>query len=124
MKLTPLISGLIVLGIAGGMVATNPNRESYQNYAATEMNTRLKKEVCSDLSGDFVKSQCESFLDMTKERMRGIVANSTQRQNYFLFSIYETEFNFSPIPKVKSYQFTTVGVFNNFWTFEAKEQQQ
>jgi len=124
MKLTPLISGLVVLGIAGGMVATNPSRESYHNYAAAEMNRRLKEQFCGDFSKDFVKKQCENLLnDMGEERMQKIIADSTQRNNYFLFSIYQTEFDFSPLPKAKSYQFTTVGVVQNFWTIQAKQQQ-
>ncbi len=119
MKRIPLIGSLVLLGVLGGvMVATNPSRDRYKDYAAKQMNSYVKKEVCSDVEQSFLRDQCENAVDVGRNQMGNLIDDSTQRDNYFLFSIYTTEFNV-PVPNIDNQKFVTIAVFNNFWTYQA-----
>lgn len=117
-----LISSAAILSLGGVMSITNPRREAYQTYAAETLSIYLKEEVCADAPqtlGGFLQRQCNNLVDMGQEPMKELIAQSTQRHNYILFSIYETEL--SLISGLPSYQFKTIGIFQNFWTYEQKE---
>ncbi len=128
MKLKPweisiLISSIAVIGIGSAMAITNPRRQAYREYAADKLGTYLKKEVCADAPealGGFLQRQCNNLVDSGQKPLQEMIAKSTERHNYFLFSIYET--NLSLMSGLPSYQFKTVAVFQNFWTYESKEQ--
>ena len=128
MKLKPweisiLASSIAVLAVGSAMAITNPRRQAYQEYAAEKMSVYIKKEICSEAPqalGDFLERQCNNLVDSGQQPIQKMIADSTQRHNYFLFSIYET--NLSVMSGLPSYQFKTIGVFQNFWTYESKEQ--
>jgi len=128
MKLKPweiriIISGIAVIAVASAMAITNPRRQAYQEYAAEKMGTYLKEEVCADAPktlGDFIERQCNNLVDSGQKPLQEMIAQSTQRHNYFLFSIYET--NLSVMAGLPTYQFRTIGIFQNFLTYESQEQ--
>jgi hypothetical protein len=127
MKLKPweisiLISSIAIVGVGSAMAITNPRRQAYQEYAGDKMGTYLKEEVCADAPealGGLLQRQCNNLVDSGQKPLQEMIANSTQRHNYFLFSIYET--NLSLMSGLPSYQFKTIAVFQNFWTYESKE---
>jgi hypothetical protein len=117
------MSGGLLLGTFGGMmVATNPGQTDYETYASDALSTYLKQEVCTQVAqelGGFLTSYCKTIVDTGKPQIRQIIGRRTVRANYLLFSIYETEISLpSPVP---SYQFGTIGVLDNFYTYQAEE---
>lgn len=105
------------------MAATNPSLSAYEAYAVQRLTEYLKSDVCSQVPeafGDFLQRNCAKIVDSSQEQMRLIVTQATQQQNFILFSIYRT--NLSVNPLLPSYQFETLGVFNNFYTYSAERQ--
>lgn len=117
-QLSMLVSSITIIALGTAMTVTNPRREAYQNYAAQKMSVYLKNEVCTDLS-NFLQGQCNQLVNRGQDPMKKMIAQSTQRHNYILFSIYETEL--SLITGLPSYQFKTLGIFQNFWIYETQE---
>lgn len=118
-----IIGAVALVGIASAMIITNPNRRAYRSYAADKMSIYLKEEVCSDAPqafGNFLQKQCNNLVDVGQKPMQDIIAKSTERKNYLLFSIYETDLSIAP--GLPSYQFKTIGAFQNFWLYQSKEQ--
>ncbi|MDR9405247.1 MAG: DUF4359 domain-containing protein, partial [Halothece sp. Uz-M2-17] len=92
-EISLLISSIAVIGIGAAMAITNPRRQAYQEYAAEKMSVYIKEEVCADAPkalGDFLERQCNQLVDSGQKPLQDLIAQSTQRHNYFLFSIYET----------------------------------
>lgn len=115
-----LVGGITLVGAGTCMVITNPGKPDYESYATEALTTYLKQEVCPQASGElggFLKSHCKTLVDTGRPHIRQVIANKTIRQNYLLFSIYETEL-FLPAP-VPSYQFETIGILRQFYTYQA-----
>jgi hypothetical protein len=122
-RLSMLMSGIAVIVAGTVMAVTNPRREAYQTYAAEKMSVYLKEEVCADAPktlGGVLQDQCNQLVHRGQQPMKQWIAESTERHNYILFSIYETEL--SLMTGLPSYQFKTLGMFQNFWIYEKKEQ--
>jgi hypothetical protein len=121
-QMSLFVATIAIIGVGSVMAVTNPRREAYQTYAAQRMSGYLKKEVCADAPdalGDFLERQCNNLVDQGQGSMKQLIAQSTERNNYFLFSIYET--NLSIMSGLPSYHFKTLGIFQNFWIYEMKE---
>ncbi|MGK7957586.1 MAG: DUF4359 domain-containing protein [Crocosphaera sp.] len=118
--LIKVISAVGLVGLGTGMVLTNPGQTDYETYATDTLTLYLKQEVCSQPSGgfaSFLASHCKTLVDTGKPHIKRVIANKTIRQNYLLFSVYETEL-FLPSP-VPNYEFGTIGVFQQFYTYQA-----
>jgi hypothetical protein len=116
------VGGVVLVGLGGLMVVTNPNYNAYEQYATEELTLYLKDNVCTQVSqklGGFLQSYCKSLVDAGRPQIQELIAQQTTRQNYFLFSIYQTELSL-PSP-VSSYQFETIGAFQNFYTYQVEE---
>ncbi|ACK67037.1 conserved hypothetical protein [Rippkaea orientalis PCC 8801] len=116
------LGGVTLATIGGLMIITNPGQNDYENYATEALTFYLKDEVCpqapSELGG-FLISYCKTLVDTGRPQIQKVISNKTIRQNYLLFSIYETELSLpSPVP---SYQFGTIGALRQFYTYEAQE---
>jgi hypothetical protein len=128
MKLKPreigiLLSSIAVIGVGSVMAITNPRPQAYQKYAAEKMGIYLKEEVCTDAPktlGDFLERQCNNLVDSGQKPLQEMIAQSTERHNYFLCSIYET--NLTLMAGLPNYHFKTIGIFQNFLTYESREQ--
>jgi len=118
-QLSFVVSSIAVIALGSIMAVTNPRREAYQTYATQKLSVYLKNEVCTDL-GNFLKGQCNQMVNQGQGPITQMIAQSTQRHNYLVFSIYETEL--SLMTGLPSYQFKTLGIFQNFWIYEAKQQ--
>ncbi|MGK7939765.1 MAG: DUF4359 domain-containing protein [Crocosphaera sp.] len=120
LKLIQVIGGVSAIGLGTGMVLTNPGQHDYESYATHTLTTYLKQEVCSQNSGglgSFLSSHCKTLVDTGKPHLQKVISNKTIRQNYLLFSIYETELLLpSPVP---NYEFETIGAFRQFYTYQA-----
>ncbi len=122
LQLLSAVIGISLAGLGGVMAMTNPGQGDYEHYATNQLTGYLKGSVCTQVSGDLeelLRNGCKTLVDTGRPQLRNIIAQTTRRQNYLLFSIYETELSFkSPIP---SYQFQTFGAFHKFHTYLADE---
>jgi hypothetical protein len=117
------VSGLIIAVGAIALMVTNPNEAAYQEYGAIIMSEELKEQGCSKIPpglGDFLKLQCQNLVEKLRPDLQQLIANNTQRKNYLILSIYET--NLTPPQPLPSYHFQTLAAFNNFWILKAEEQ--
>ena len=120
-------TALVVLGV--GLAWTNPGKESYEEYAVEKLSTYLKDEVCTQTpkqleflnpDPEFLKRQCQSLVDTGRPQIQQIIEQQTERQNWVIFSIYRTDINISPL--LPAYHFETVGVLQQFLTYQAQQQ--
>lgn len=120
-KLIFSIGGILLAGLGVGMALTNPGQNAYEQYASETLNDYLKENVCKQFpSGlnQFLESQCYSLVDTARPQLSQIIAHNTKRQNFIVFSLYQTDlFIPSALP---NYQVKTVGVFQNFYIYEAE----
>ncbi len=106
------------------MALTNPNQATYEEYATEQLTTYLKDEACTQapkVFSNFLQRQCKSLLDTGRPQIQLIISKATQRQNFILFSIYRTNLDIGPY--LPAYHFETVGAFQNFYVYQATEQE-
>ncbi|MFO5438388.1 MAG: DUF4359 domain-containing protein, partial [Dolichospermum sp.] len=66
-----------------------------------------------------IKVDCNQVLQSVKPQIQELITSTTKRQDYIIFSIYKSEIKLdSWIP---GYKFETVGVFNQFYTYNAEQ---
>ncbi|MEM8777657.1 MAG: DUF4359 domain-containing protein [Cyanobacteria bacterium P01_G01_bin.49] len=122
LQLMKVVGGIALVGAGTCLMMTNPGKRDYESYATEALIIYLKQEVCTQAPGGlggFLRSHCKTLVDTGKPHIEEVIAKKTIRQNYLLFSIYETEL-FLPSP-VPSYQFETIGVFQQFYTYQADQ---
>ena len=116
-KINFVLPLLGLLGVGVVLALTNPKQSAYEKYAASKLKTYLNDNVCEDAG--FLQDQCNSLLETTGSPVEQIVASSTQRQNFGVFSIYQTKLS-TPLPFSPSYQIETFGVLNTFHTYKSE----
>ncbi len=115
-SLLTIIKVMFLITIAV-LLATNPGRAKYEQYAAKALNSYLKERVCQDLT-EVLTSPCNILVELARPQLKLEIANKTQRKNYLLFSIYETDLSLpSTFP---DYHFETVGILDYFYTYQAE----
>jgi hypothetical protein len=122
LKIVAAIGGaaMVVLGVA--MALTNPSQDTYEAYAVEQLTTFLKEEACMEVPsvfGNVLQRQCKTFVDTGRPKIQQIIAQTTQRQNFIFFSIYRTNLAIGPVLPV--YHFETLGVFQNFYVYQAEQ---
>ena len=122
LKLTFSIGCIALTGLGIIMALTNPGQKAYEQYASKALNVYLKENVCTQLPPEisgFLQSHCHSLVDIMSPQLSQVIANQTQRQNFILFSIYQTDLSI-PSPSL-DYQIKTLGVLQNFYIYEAEQ---
>ncbi|MBW4648730.1 MAG: DUF4359 domain-containing protein [Kastovskya adunca ATA6-11-RM4] len=123
LQVVAAIAGTALIGVGGAMALTNPGQENYEEYAVEQLTTYLKEEVCTqnipNTFENFLQRQCVSLVDTGRPQIRQIISETTQRQNYLLFSVYQTDLNVGPF--LPAYQFESVGAFQQFYTYQAEK---
>jgi len=123
LTMVALSGAAALVGLTVVMATTNPSRAEYEDYATQRLTNILKQDICQKTTNfleNVIKSQCEGLVDQFNPQMRDILANSTQKQNFLIFSIYTTDLRLSSL--VPIYKFETVGALNNFYTYKAQQQ--
>lgn len=131
------IAGGVVLAGAGITLAvTNPTQVEYEQFAAQTLTAYLEGNVCTKAPADFaLQGKCRELLKSNQSEVRKIIAGSTQRQNFLLFSIYTTELSATSslpasvtavlpstiISLLPTYHFETVGIFRRFVVYQVRE---
>lgn len=124
LQLVNTVGGIALAGISVLMVISNPGQNDYEHYATDAITEYLKQEVCPKAPqlGGFLQSYCKTLIDTGRPQIEKVIAKETIRRNYLLFSIYETEL-LLPF-SVPSYEFSTIGAFQKFYTYEVQEFQE
>ena len=121
-RFSTAIGGITLASLGVFMALTNPSQKAYEEYAMEELTTYLKDEVCTQvpsLLGDFLQQQCKILVDTGRPQIQQIIAETTERQNFLVFSIYRTHLSVnSDLP---SYEFETVGVVQSFYIYMYEE---
>jgi Domain of unknown function (DUF4359) len=126
MKISTIITFLGVAAVAASGVAmakTNPSETEYQAYATQELTEYAKANVCKktpSFISKLINSNCENLLESANPQMRDLIASSTQRHDFVIFSLYRTEFKLNSW--LPSYKFESVGALDNFYTYKAEKQ--
>lgn len=117
------IGALVVAGaVAAGMAATNPNLLDYEQYATQKLSEHMETQLCADFPAaltQFLQVQCSDLLQQNQAAIQDVIRRHTQRQNFFLFSLYKTTFAVPGVDILPSYEVDTLGVFNRFFTYRA-----
>ncbi|HEY9705793.1 MAG TPA: DUF4359 domain-containing protein [Allocoleopsis sp.] len=124
MKKTILTICGVCLGVIGiGLAITNPSKNDYENYATEKITVYLKDKGCGQLTPQlkFLASSCHNLIENAKPRIKDIIAQNTQQQNYLFFSIYKTNFSFPDISSLPSYNFETLGIVQNFYLYQSEK---
>ena len=116
------IIGIGMLGLGAIALITNPGERGYQNYVEETLKSSFKDKVCTEVAkemGTWLAGPCPTLVDIASPNLSQVVSQQTERQNFFLFSIYQVDFPLpSPLPK---YHVETIGVLGNFYTYQAKK---
>jgi len=102
-RLGGIVLGVVLGGIAGILLTTNPNRQDYEQYASQR----------------FLRGYCKMLVDTGHPFLQEAIATHTTRKNFVIFSVYQTELWFPP--PLPSYHFSTVGFLNKLYIYEALE---
>lgn len=130
MKLLNIIAGTAVAGLTllgVWMATTNPSQGAYEEYATQRLTEYLKENVCDKPKGILdnlpikINSHCDDFLDSANPQVEKIIARTTQRQNFIIFSIYHTDLKLESFSLIPGYKFESVGAFNNFYVYKAQQ---
>ncbi|HEY9736075.1 MAG TPA: DUF4359 domain-containing protein, partial [Trichocoleus sp.] len=104
------------------MAATNPDPLDYEQYAVQKLSEHMEAQLCADLPAaltQFLQVQCSELLKQNQAAIEEVIRRHTQRQNFFLFSLYKTTFAVPGVDILPSYQVDTLGAFNRFFTYRA-----
>ncbi|MEH2247693.1 DUF4359 domain-containing protein [Nostoc sp.] len=118
---TGAAAGLAALGVT--MAKTNPSQVEYEEYAVQRLTEYLKTDVCkktTNIIENLIHFNCDKLVDSANPQMQEIIARTTERQNYIIFSIYRTDLKINSW--LPSYKFETVGAFEQFYTYSAEKQ--
>ena len=127
-KVSLVIAGVALIGIGAAMALTNPKQDAYNQFATQRLSQYLEEEVCPDAGNLFLKSSCTSLVKDNQSAIRDIIVSSTKRQDYWLWSTYQTNLSLDPIlPSIldgvlPAYRVSTIGVFNQFLIHQAQKQ--
>jgi Domain of unknown function (DUF4359) len=103
-----------------GLAATNPSRAAYENYAI-DLVGELGREQCDRAPGGLgvvLQAPCRAAIESFKPKLRPLLAATSRRQNFFLFSLYKSEL---AIPGVNfNLNMESIGICNNFFTYKAQ----
>ncbi|MFM2060355.1 MAG: hypothetical protein RLZZ507_25 [Cyanobacteriota bacterium] len=114
-------AGIAVLGVT--MTMTNPQQPKYEEYAVEKLTTYLKTDFCQKTPNflqNLIQFNCNHLVDSANPQIRDIIAATTKRQNYIVFSVYTTDLKIDNL--IPGYKFETVGAFDNFYTYKSQKQ--
>lgn len=105
------------------MAVANPSQDTYEEYALDRLTIYLKGNVCPQAPkgfDNFLQRQCTSLVDTGRPQIKQMIAESTHRQNFIVFSLYQTDLSISSF--LPAYHFETVGAFQHFYTYRAQKE--
>jgi Domain of unknown function (DUF4359) len=113
-----LLSIVAGCGIGGVMALTNPDRSAYENFAVDRISD-LAKDQCDRAPGGLgvlVQAPCRAAIEAYKPQFRPLLAATTSRQNWVLFSIYRSDISI-PVANLNA-RIETIGIFDRFFVYK------
>ena len=117
-----------IAGVGFLLNAMNPGQDEFETFALAQM----KQELCPKVP--VFGKDCPKFMDEDKVQVKEIVRQNTRREDFGLFSRYQTQLSLrsivppeavpflSILPMATSYDLATVGVMGRFYIYQAKEE--
>ena len=119
-KMIAIAVGCALVGVGGALAVTNPRQEAYNDFATQAAIAYLKTEVCAKAPSAFgLQAVCQSELESNQSKIRTIIVDGTQRQDFIVFSLYTT--NLSISPDLPSYHVESVGVLGRFVIYKTQK---
>jgi Domain of unknown function (DUF4359) len=113
-----LLSIVAGCGLGGAMALTNPDRSAYENYAVDRISD-FAKDQCDRAPaglGVLLQAPCRAAIEVYKPQLRPLLAASTSRQNWLLFSIYRSDISI-PAANLNA-RVESIGIFDRFFTYK------
>jgi uncharacterized protein YceK len=114
-----LLSMMLGCGCGGVMALTNPDRSAYEHYAVDRIGDLAQAECDRAPAGlgVLIQETCLAAIAAYKPQLRPILATTTSRQNWILFSIYRSDIS---IPAVNfQTRVESIGIFDRFFVYKA-----
>lgn len=116
------VTGIVLGGIGAIALLTNPGEAGYRQYADVKVETEFKDRICRQVGADlevWLEGQCHILVSTASPFLAEAIAQQTERQNFYLFSIYQADLALpSPLP---TYHVSTIGIFGNYYTYQASK---
>ena len=122
LQLMTAVSGIALAGLGGAMAITNPGQKAYEQYATEQLTGYLKEKCTQEVPqelGGVLQRHCKSLVDTGRPQLQRLISHKTERHNFVFFSIYRTKLSIAGL--LPGYQFETIGVFQNFYLYDAEE---
>ena len=127
--------GAFLAGSAVALGVTNPSLERYADYSTRKAIAFLEQDLCArklPLVGNSFQDECVRTVQSpdSESKIRTLILKNTERQNYGLFSTYQTELTvqdvvpFLPGNLLPQYQVEILGVLTQFHTLSTGETEQ
>ncbi|WP_339375246.1 DUF4359 domain-containing protein [Stenomitos frigidus] len=121
LKIGAIAGGCILAALSGVLGITNPDQKAYNEFATQAAIGYLKVEVCAKAPTAFgLQKLCQSELESNQSKIKKIIVDGTQRQDFVLFSRYITDLSISP--DLPSYHVESVGVLGQFIIYKTQKQ--
>jgi hypothetical protein len=126
MKAGLYLFSMAIVGLGVAMVVTNPSQANYEAFATQKLTQYLQENTCAE-AGELLRDTCNKLVQENQSEIQEIIAANTQRENFWLLSIYKTDLSVGQLlPSflgglVPSYHFETVGLFSGFHVVEARK---
>jgi|GEM_PF-561222 len=120
LKTVVIAGGCVLVGVGGLLAATNPGQAAYNEFATQAAIAYLKVEACAKAPTAFgLQKLCQSELESNQAKIKQIITDSTQRQNFVFFSRYTT--NLSISPDLPSYHVESIGALGQFVIYKTQK---
>jgi Domain of unknown function (DUF4359) len=127
MKAGLYLFSMAIVGLGVAMAVTNPSQANYEAFATQKLTQYLQENTCAE-AGELLRDTCNKLVRENQSEIQEIIAVNTQRENFWLLSLYRTDLSVGQLlPPVvgsflPSYHFETVGLFSGFHVVEARKQ--
>ena len=120
LKTVAIAVGCALAAFGGVLGITNPGQAAYDEFATHAAIDYLKAEVCAKAPTAFgLQKLCQSELESNQPKIKKIIVDGTQRQNFVLFSRYVTDLSVSP--DLPSYHVESVGALGQFMIYKTQK---
>ncbi len=117
-----LLSILGILALCGLGRSTNPDQTAYETFAVDQIGN-LASDQCDRAPeglGILLQGACRAAISAYKPQLSPLLATATTRQDYGLFSIYQSNIS---IPTANfSAKVESIGIFNHFFIYKFPSQ--
>jgi uncharacterized protein YceK len=126
LKVTAIVAGITLAGAGAILATTNPTQSAYEKFATKQLIAYLEQNTCAKAPFG-LERRCKSLLESNQSQIQTLIAQGTQRQNFIFFSLYTTDLSAEKVLPIglgdllPSYNFGTVGIFQNFHIYKAKK---